>query len=569
MPLDSPSPESKKPEGVEPVGAVVQAEANSFGDKVLRELDLLAGAGSGFVHEAKKAVENPGETTLKVAGSAALGFGLAIVTRKPGMVGLAAKSFGLAGGVAFGTEVLTHGADVSQAVRSSWQSGTEQEANKKIVGSSAGAFLFDTTLMGAAGSAGAIGSKSYFIRQANAKVEIPFMGIGGEAAVGNKLILPKHSEVAQLYKGAIDKVGRVEALAMKHDALSGQFGTAFAVGKDGKMVTNYHVVKDALELTVFDRFGRAHKADVVKTSDFDDLALLQLRDPKAAAHFDAVPISGSTAVKNNLAGEPLYAVGYPNGWQKPFLSPGETMQVAHVRPLDTKIMMHTENGNSGGPILDASGGLVGVLKQGDRNSSNITLMTPAERVEALLGGTKGAIKPFVTTPAVVTRQRYEIADGEAAARNIEKIFPLEKRLDGSSAFFHSKITRVPIVDKSNIQELILRSQYEPHSRSIVVEPLALDGKALAADMVWPGTTIPIKSGKLTVSLDRNQVPTGMEALNDPKMFLRRAFDHKSTGNYLAGLEPTLGPASINTPVKKSMVDILSSLAASLKTPNWF
>ncbi len=559
MPLDSLQPESKKSEGVKPVGATGQAEGDSLSDKVMRELDLLAGAGSGFVQEAKRAVENPGETSLKVAGSAAFGFGLAVVTRKPGMIGLAAKSFGLAGGVAFGAEVVSHAADVSQAVRSSWQSDAQQAANKKIVGSSAGAFLFDTTLMGVAGSAGAVGSRSYFVRQANAKVEIPLVTVGEEAAIGNKLTLPKHSELARLYSSVSGKVGRVETLALNNDGLSGKFGTAFAIGKDGRMVTNQHVVKDALEVTVFDRFGRAHKADVVKANDFEDLALLQLKDAKAAAHFDGIPIGGSGVVKDNIGGEVLYTVGFPNGWQKPFLSPGATIKAPRVDPLNMRIGMHAENGNSGGPILDAKGHLVGVLKQGDRSNHDITLMTPAERVTAMISDAKSAYKPVSPISPVVTKQRYDIADGEAAAKNIEKIFPLEKRVDGTTEFFHSKITRVLMPSKTNIQELMLRSQYQPHSRSIVVEPLALDGKALAADMVWPGTKIPINSGKLTLSFDRNQVPTSMEAINDPKMFLRRAFDHKSTGNYLAGLEPSTRPATFTAQVKKSMAHVIEWL----------
>ncbi len=565
MPLDSLQPESKNFEGVKPVGATSQAEGDSLSNKVMRELDLLAGAGSGFVQEAKRAAENPGETSLKVAGSAALGFGLAVVTRKPGMIGLAAKSFGIAGGVAFGAEVLTHGADVSQAVRSSWQSGAQQEANKKIVGSSAGAFLFDTTLMGVAGSAGAIGSRSYFVRQANAKVDIPVMALGEEAAIGNRLTVPKHSDVAKLYSDMSGRIGRVESMSLNYDGPSGKFGTAFSIGKDGKMVTNSHVVKDAVEVTVFDRFGQGHRADVVKANDFEDLALLQLKDPKAATNFEAVRIGSSDVVKQNVAGEALYTVGFPNGWQKPFLSPGATMKLPRVDPLSPRVGIHSETGNSGGPIIDAKGNLVGVLKQAERSNSNVTYMTPAERVTALISDTKGIIKPPEQISPVVTKQRYDITDGEAAAKNVEKIFPLEKRVGGTDQFFHSRITRVLVPGKTNLEELMLRSQYQPHNRTIVVEPFALNGKPLATDVVWPGTKVPISSGKLTLSLDRNQVPTSMEAINDPKMFLRRAFDFKSSGNYLAGLEPSARPATAGSLMQKSKDRILQWLEGSVYT----
>jgi len=545
------------------------AETDSLNAKIYRELDLVSGAGAGFVSEAKRAVNSPGETSLKIAGAAAVGFGLAVISHKPGMIGLAAKSFAMAGSVSFAGEVLSHGGQVASAARSSWNSDLFQSENRKVVGTAAGAFLFDTALLGVAGSAGAVGSRSYFLHQASAKVDIPLVGLGEQAAMESKITLPRHSDVARLYASLSGKVGRVETLALNGDGLSGKFGTAFAIGKEGQMVTNHHVIEDALELTVFDRFGRAHKADVVKSSDFEDLALLQLQNPKAAAHFDTVPISGSAVIKQNIGGEPLYTVGFPNGWQKPFLSPGETINASRVDPLNMRISMHAENGNSGGPILDARGGLVGVLKQGDRSNHDITVITPAERVIALLNSAESAdqaqtlslLSPRLASPQVLTKQHYEIADGEAAAKNIEKIFPLEKRLDHNSEFFHSKITRVLMPGQGNIQELMLRSQYQPHSRSIVVEPLALDGKALANDMLWPGSNIPIKSSKLTLSLDRHQTPTSMEAINDPKMFLRRAFDHKSSGNYLAGLEPAGGGTAFGAQMRKSVSHLIGWLDA--------
>ena len=537
----------------------------STGAKILREIDLLGSVGSGFAAEAKRAVDNPGETSLKVAGAAALGIGLAVVTRKPGMIGMAAKSFGLAGGVAFGLEAAKHGSDVAAAASSSWQSDLQHWKNKAIVSNSAGAFLFDTTLMGAAGSAGAIGARSYFVRQAAAKVDIPLLQVGEEAAVGSKVTVLKYDDLAKLYSSMSGKVGRVEVLAQENGAMAGRFGTAFSVGNDGRMVTNHHVVDNALDLTVFDRFGRAHQAEVIKSLPLHDLALIQLKNPAAASKFSPVAVEGSGVIKNNAAGEPLFGVGFPNGWQKPFLSPGETISAVRVDPLNMRIKLHSENGNSGGPIIDAQGRLVGVLKQGDRSNHDVTILTPAESVNALVESTKFVGRPEAIPP-VVNRQYYEIGDSKAASGNVEKLFPLEKRLDGSSEFFHSRITRVLMPTRdSGISELMLRSQYQPATRQIVVEPLALDGKALAHDAMWPGSSVPIKSSKLVVSLDRNQMPVRMEGVNDHKLFLRRAFDLKSPGSYLGGLEGKATPATLKSQVRSSIHHILEWLESSVHT----
>lgn len=545
MPLDSTYQQSAKE--VQPARG---GEPESTSAKVLRELDLLGGAGTGFIKAAREAVDNPGETVLKAGGAALLGAGLAVAMRKPGMLALSAKTFGLAGGVAFGAEVIGHGADVAGAARSSWNSDINHENNKKVVGTSAGAFLFDTALMGAAGSAGALGTRSYFARQAAAKIDIPLMKVGEEAVIDSKITVSKYDDMAQLYKSMSGKVGRVETLASNNGGLEGRFGTAFAAGKDGTMVTNHHVVDNAIELTVFDRFGQAHKAEVLKSIPYEDLALIRLKDPKAASKFTEVTNVGSDMVKANIAGEPVFTVGFPNGWQKPFLSPGETMNAARVEALNMRVRLHSENGNSGGPIFDKDGGLLGVLKHGDRSNHDITIMTPAERVAALLE-TKVDPRKIVSLP-VVNRQTYRIQDTEAASANIEKLFPLQSRMDGASEFFHSKITRVLMPTKNqNLSEVMLRSQYQPKTREIVVEPLAIDGKPISTDMRWPGSTVRVEGSKLTLKLDRAQNPYAMETVNDPNMFLRRAFDHKSSGNYLANLEPS--PVSpIKMQVRRSL-----------------
>lgn len=558
MPFESSADRASNP-------AVASGSTESTGSKILREIDLFGSAGSGFTSAAVRAVENPGETSLKVAGAAAFGLGLAVLTRKPGMVGLAAKSFGIAGGAAFGLEVAEHGVDVAAAAKSSWQSDVQHLQNKNVVSNSAGAFLFDTTLMGVAGSAGAIGARSYFAKQAAAKVEIPLLQVGEEASLGSKLTVSKYDDLAKLYSSMSGKVGRVEVLAPEDGGMAGRFGTAFSVGKDGRMVTNHHVVDNALDLTVFDRFGRAHQAEVIKSSPLYDLALIQLKNPAAAASFSPVAMEGSGVIKLNQAGESLFSVGFPNGWQKPFLSPGETINAIRVDPLNMRIKLHAENGNSGGPIINDKGGLIGVLKQGDRSNHDLTILTPAESVASLVEGAKVAGRTTVAPP-VVNRQYYEIADKNAASANVEKLFPLDKRLHGSSDFFHSRVTRVLMPMRDNrISELMLRSQYQPATRQIVVEPLALDGKALAHDAVWPGSSVPINSSKLVVSLDRNQIPVKMEGVNDPKQLLRRAFDLKSTGSYFAGLEGKANPTTLKGQVKSSINHILEWLESSVHT----
>lgn len=136
-------------------------------------------------------------------------------------------------------------------------------------------------------------------------------------------------------------------------------GTGFVISKNGHVVTNFHVVKDCMGDITGNLTGEAAtKLRVVSKDKINDLALLQAPKPFA----DVVKIRDK-AVRS---GDQVIAIGFP---YHGLLSSDFTVTTGIVSSLsgllnDTRylqISAAVQPGNSGGPLLDTSGNLVGVV----------------------------------------------------------------------------------------------------------------------------------------------------------------------------------------------------------------
>jgi S1-C subfamily serine protease len=123
------------------------------------------------------------------------------------------------------------------------------------------------------------------------------------------------------------------------------------------LVTNAHVVEGALELGIDTWDGRSLAVDVARTTTIADLAVVDLTEPLP----EAVTIrEGRLEV-----GEPVQVVGYPGGGALAF-SPGTAVDYPVDADFGTteavlRVTATVLPGNSGGPVLDSEGELVGVV----------------------------------------------------------------------------------------------------------------------------------------------------------------------------------------------------------------
>ena len=139
----------------------------------------------------------------------------------------------------------------------------------------------------------------------------------------------------------------------------GRFGgTGFAISPNGYVVTNYHVIQGADSISIQNIEGRSFKVKQIYVDPAYDLAVLQIVDS------DFVPFTSLPyTFKKSLAdlGEDVFTIGFPDDksvYGKGYLSSrtgysGDTLAYQVSIPVNP--------GNSGGPLLDNYGNVIGII----------------------------------------------------------------------------------------------------------------------------------------------------------------------------------------------------------------
>lgn len=160
---------------------------------------------------------------------------------------------------------------------------------------------------------------------------------------------------------------------------AGWSGTGFALYQ-GHVVTNYHVVEDAK--TIFIKgvkgdFNTEYRAKVIATDKTNDLAVLKIDDEKFSS-FGTIPYK----IKKSMSdvGESVWALGYPMtsvmGDEIKFTDGKISSRTGIQGDMSVyQISVPIQPGNSGGPLFDNYGNIVGITSSGlnreEFNSENV------------------------------------------------------------------------------------------------------------------------------------------------------------------------------------------------------
>jgi len=148
-------------------------------------------------------------------------------------------------------------------------------------------------------------------------------------------------------------------------------GSGIVINNSGTILTNYHVVENAIKVTVSFEKGKTIDARVVGKDPSNDLAVLHVSPEGTALH--PIPLGNSSAVQ---VGDPVLAIGDPFN-QERTLTTGviSALQREITAPngFAIKNVLQTDApinpGNSGGPLLDSSGHVIGINSQIETGSS--------------------------------------------------------------------------------------------------------------------------------------------------------------------------------------------------------
>jgi serine protease Do len=182
-------------------------------------------------------------------------------------------------------------------------------------------------------------------------------------------------------------------------------GSGSIVSPDGLVITSNHVIKDRASnqpIVARTADGEQYRGRVVKVDTRNDLALLQL---DAQNQFPIVPLASASDVQ---LGQSVCAIGSPYG-RPGVLSKGTLSLVKRNGDLQASIRLHP--GNSGGPLLNPQGAMIGVnkaiLESPSGKNTGISFATNVQAVRNLLGSSFVAqapgtsISPAPTKPSIV------------------------------------------------------------------------------------------------------------------------------------------------------------------------
>ena len=179
-------------------------------------------------------------------------------------------------------------------------------------------------------------------------------------------------------------------------------GTCFLVSADGYLITNYHCVENSKEIVIKginDDFSTGHAAMVIASDPSNDLALLRLTERTLAL----TPPPFGLRASGVLQAERIYALGFPVAvamGNEVKITEGIISSRSGVQGDISKFQISAavNPGNSGGPLIDEEGNVVGVVyaKSGVADAAGYAVK--ALYLEALLKNVDNFTYPtFVNT----------------------------------------------------------------------------------------------------------------------------------------------------------------------------
>ena len=165
-------------------------------------------------------------------------------------------------------------------------------------------------------------------------------------------------------------------------------GSGFFINKDGYLITNFHVIagEKKIAVTRFLQEGKilrrvVHKeVEIVATAPFHDLAVLRLKDHDN----EITPVVFAPEEKLGV-GETVFAIGNPLGLERT-VTEGVLSQTHRNFGgiLYLQVDAPVNPGNSGGPLFNVRGQVIGIINMGVATMEGLNFAIPARHVTYIL-----------------------------------------------------------------------------------------------------------------------------------------------------------------------------------------
>ncbi|MGX8692640.1 MAG: S1C family serine protease [Clostridia bacterium] len=202
----------------------------------------------------------------------------------------------------------------------------------------------------------------------------PTVTIGTDSGSTKKVASTEISSgkpLAQLYEQACQQVVGITTEVTYQNffgqtSTSAVSGSGFIISEDGYILTNYHVIeyadKGGYTISVMLHDGTRYEASIVGSEESNDIAVLKID----AAGLTPVTLGNSDAIK---VGDEVHAVGNPLGELEFSMTNGHVSALDRVITTDSggeainmfQIDAPVNSGNSGGPVYDSEGAVIGIV----------------------------------------------------------------------------------------------------------------------------------------------------------------------------------------------------------------
>ena len=180
----------------------------------------------------------------------------------------------------------------------------------------------------------------------------------------NNIILTKSKTLSliEIFEKSEPGVVRVNIQKNQTENETVGVGSGFVFDKQGHIITNEHVIKDATKIVVTFLDGRSYSAEIIGVDEYTDIGVIKVNADLKLLN----PLSLGDS-SNLQVGEPITAIGNPFGLSGSMTS-GIISQMGRLLPSNSGYsipdVIQTDAainpGNSGGPLLNMRGEIVGI-----------------------------------------------------------------------------------------------------------------------------------------------------------------------------------------------------------------
>lgn len=237
-------------------------------------------------------------------------------------------------------------------------------------------------------------------------------------------------------------------------------GSGFIVDAAGYIVTNEHVVDDGGSITVYTRDGKSYSARIVEADDYYDIAVLKIFSEEKNYRFPTVKLGraedltvGERVVAIGTPQERAYAwtstVGHVSSSIRNFLEGGSTTAKQYVQ-FDAAV----NGGNSGGPLFDSHGRVVGIVEKKVVDNEGMGLAIPIETVVDLIGSYIASDRGKAQLGVVGT----SVEGGTEYFKRGDKIYAVGRSDDGETRYIVEDFNVIEFTDEIEAEGFVFTAE---------------------------------------------------------------------------------------------------------------